>query len=185
MPTLDTPRLILRDMVPGDWPAIRALLCDREVTRHMHFGTWTAARRREWFAWCIANSREAAPDADNWAITLRAGGAVIGWLGVGGSSRPSAPGERDFGYALLRQYWGQGYMTEALRALIALEIGVRGTPRLVGECEVENVVSGRVMEKAGMRFEGVYDDVDLEGNRALRRRYALQANEYGAAAGHR
>ena len=182
MPILDTPHLILRDMVRGDWPAIQALLTDREVTRYMHFGAWTDPRRREWFAWCIANSREAHPDADNWAITLRAGGAVIGWLGVGGSSEPSVPGERDFGYALLRQYWGQGYMTEALQALVALEMETRGTPRLVGECEVENVASGRVMEKAGMRYEGVYDDVDLEGNRALRRRYALHAHEYGAAA---
>jgi RimJ/RimL family protein N-acetyltransferase len=34
------------------------------------------------------------------------------------------------------------------------------------------------MEKAGMRYEGTFDDTDSEGNRALRHRYAIHANEY-------
>ena len=154
------------------------VLSDPEITRYMHFAAWDEEKRREWFEWCIDNNREPDPDVYNWAISLKATDTVIGWLGIGSASHPTMEHERDFGYVLNRHVWGQGYMTEALRAVLAYEFDVLGTQRIFATCETANRASARVMEKAGMRYEGTFDDTDSEGNQALRHRYAIQTNEY-------
>jgi RimJ/RimL family protein N-acetyltransferase len=69
----------------------------------------------------VQNSEQPKPDAYNWAITLKSSGQLIGWLGIGTASHPTVAGERDFGYALHRDYWGHGYMPEALRAVLCFE----------------------------------------------------------------
>ena len=61
----------------------------------------------------------------------------------------------DVGYVLGRPYWGRGLMTEALSAAVAW---ARTTPRfrrVWAVCDVDNRASARVMEKAGLGFEGV------------------------------
>jgi len=180
MPLLETNRLLLRDFVPLDWEAINTVLSDPEVTRYMHFAAWTEEKRREWFDWCIDNSHELNPDVYNWALALKTTGTVIGWLGIGSASHPTMDHERDFGYALDRHAWGHGYMTEALRAVLAFEFEALGTQRIFATCETANRASARVMEKAGMHYEGTFDDTDSEGNQALRHRYAMHTNEYGS-----
>lgn len=168
MARLETQRLILRDFEPGDWDAIHALVSDLEVGRFMHFRTWGEDKAREWFAWCLENNKQSPRDAYNWAIVVRATGDVIGWLGIGGMA------ERSCGYALRPRSWGQGYMTEALRAVIDYEFRVLGARRVRATCEVANVASARVMEKAGMRYERTVYDADFEGNRAHRHHYAIE-----------
>jgi RimJ/RimL family protein N-acetyltransferase len=60
-----------------------------------------------------------------------------------------------FGYVLARPLWGQGYMTEALAASLAAALSLPGVWRAWAYCDVDNPASGRVMEKAGMAFEGI------------------------------
>lgn len=180
MPTLETQSLILRDFLPTDWEVINALLCDTEATRYMHFAHWTHEQRQEWFTWCLTNNDEPVRDVYNWAMTLKGADTLIGWFGIGSSSHPTVPGERDFGYLLARQHWGQGYMTEALRAIIAYEFETLATPCLSATCETTNPASARVMEKAGMRHVQTIRDTDSEGNWAERHHYAIDQQEYQA-----
>ena len=58
------------------------------------------------------------------------------------------------GYLLGKQYWGKGYATEALRAVIAYLFEQNTVNRIDTFTWSENNASARVMEKAGMRFEG-------------------------------
>lgn len=58
------------------------------------------------------------------------------------------------GYCMGRAHWGKGIMPEALSALIDFFFGEVGINRVEAEHEVNNPKSGRVMEKAGMRYEG-------------------------------
>ena len=58
------------------------------------------------------------------------------------------------GYVLARAYWGNGYMTEALRALMAWALEQPEITLIWSVCDIENRASARVMEKAGMRREG-------------------------------
>jgi len=179
---LETERLLLRPFQLTDWDELNALLSDPEVIRYMHFNSWTEEKRYKWLVWCVENNELANPDAYNWAITLRASTLLIGWLGIGAASHPTIAGERDFGYALHRDFWGLGYMPEALAAVLRFEFEQLKTPRIYGECELENSASARVMEKAGMRHKGVFLDADFEGNRRQRHRYAIDPQEFEATA---
>jgi ribosomal-protein-alanine N-acetyltransferase len=178
MTTLTTSRLILRDFIANDWPAINALLADPEVTRFMHFATWDENERQRWFASCIQYSRVLPRDADNWAIVERATRKVVGWLGIGSASHPRVAGERSIGYALARDHWGNGLMAEALRAVLRHEFEVRGTPQVQATCEVANHASARVLQKVGMRREEMAFDTDFAGNLAWRHRYTIARLAY-------
>ena len=60
-----------------------------------------------------------------------------------------------FGYVLNRQYWGKGYMTEALSAVLQLCFDKLGLNRVESTHYIGNEGSGKVMQKCGMEFEGV------------------------------
>ena len=61
----------------------------------------------------------------------------------------------DFGYVLGRDYWGQGYATEALQAVVEYALSQDSIVRVWAVCDVENTASARVMEKAGLKREGI------------------------------
>jgi len=60
-----------------------------------------------------------------------------------------------FGYALNRQYWGKGYMTEALTAVLKLLFEEVKLNRVEATHYTGNEGSGKVMAKCGMEFEGI------------------------------
>ncbi len=90
------------------------------------------------------------PHSYNWGIELD--GRLIGNIAV------VRLVERDLmcevGFCLSRDYWNQGIMTEALKAVIEYLFSV-GFHRVSCLHKVENSASGRVLQKAGMGFEGI------------------------------
>ena len=60
----------------------------------------------------------------------------------------------ELGYWLGRPYWGQGYCTEAVRAVLDFGFGQLGLNRIFACHFARNPASGRVMQKAGMSREG-------------------------------
>jgi len=70
----------------------------------------------------------------------------------------------EVGYGLARPYWGKGYMTEVLRTVIDWAFTQPDIFRVQAFCDVDNLGSARVMEKAGMVCEGTL------------RRYVLHPN---------
>jgi len=61
----------------------------------------------------------------------------------------------DFGYSISRKYWGQGIATEALKAVLKLAFETVGFNRIESYHSTKNPASGKVMQKAGMKFEGL------------------------------
>jgi len=59
-----------------------------------------------------------------------------------------------YGYALARSHWGRGFASKALKALVDLALAHPGIWRARAFCDAGNRASARVMEKAGMSFEG-------------------------------
>jgi RimJ/RimL family protein N-acetyltransferase len=59
-----------------------------------------------------------------------------------------------FGFVLAKPHWGKGYMSEALTFLVDWALAQPGIFRATAYCDAENQGSARVMEKAGMTFEG-------------------------------
>lgn len=181
-PRLETPRLVLRQFVSGDWDAVNLMLSDPLIIRYMHFLTWTADQRRGWFEWCVANAQQPDADALNWVMTRKDSRSVIGVVHAQPSDDNDAavPGERSLGYLLNRALWNQGYMTEALRAVLDEEFRSRGTPLLRATCHIANPASARVMEKVGMRREKTVFDADFAGTSAQWHHYVITNAEYVA-----
>ena len=59
------------------------------------------------------------------------------------------------GYVIGRAYWGKGFVTEAVRAVVNWALNQACIYRVCADCDVENTASVRVMEKVGMQCEGV------------------------------
>ena len=79
--------------------------------------------------------------------------------GIAGDAEGELPGggreELEVGYLLARRCWGQGYATEALRAVVAAAFAELGVERVVAATAVENTRSARVLERAGLRWESL------------------------------
>ena len=89
-----------------------------------------------------------------WAITLKSQpDQVIGDI----SALDYVPGTNSMtiGYVLGRDYWGKGYMTQALIAVSRFLLQEADLNRLSATHDPANPGSGRVMQKAGFHFEGI------------------------------
>jgi len=152
MPTLETPRLILRRIAMSDAKDIFAYSCDEEVARHV---LWSAQKSvGEAKDYCRFMMRKYKCDEpSSWGIIEKATGKLVGTIGFMDYSEDNASVE--VGYSLARWLWNSGYMTEALSRVIDYAFDSMDLNRIEAQHELTNPSSGRVMEKCGMRKEGV------------------------------
>ncbi|MGH2707955.1 MAG: GNAT family N-acetyltransferase [Actinomycetota bacterium] len=152
LPEIALERLVLRRMNMGDAGDVFEYARDPEVAR---FTVWDAHRS-------IDDSRAfltsvirgyARREVAAWGVVHRAEGRLIGTCGYNGWSRVHCRAE--LGYAFGRRFWNQGLATEAVGALIAFGFNRLDFNRIEGFCVRENLPSARVMEKAGMIYEGL------------------------------
>jgi RimJ/RimL family protein N-acetyltransferase len=61
----------------------------------------------------------------------------------------------DLGYVIAREYWGNGYATEITKSVIEWAMAQESIFRVWATCDIENLASARVLEKAGMQREGI------------------------------
>lgn len=150
---IETERLILRRFVIEDAEDMyENWASDPEVTR---FLTWpvhpNADATRELLRGWIEHYEEG--DTFNWAIELKENGKVIGNISVVGLKE--AAEAADIGYCMSRSYWGRGIMPEALKAVMDYLFDKVGLNRVAACHDINNPKSGRVMEKAEMKLEGI------------------------------
>ncbi|MBR4769229.1 MAG: GNAT family N-acetyltransferase, partial [Lachnospiraceae bacterium] len=90
----------------------------------------------------------------NWAVTLKGNAHVIGNIAV--VEKDERTSSFEIGYCLGRAYWGKGIMPEALGAVIDhLFEAEEDLNRIIATHDLRNADSGRVMQKAGMTFDGI------------------------------
>ncbi|MBR0684204.1 GNAT family N-acetyltransferase [Roseomonas eburnea] len=167
---LATARLLLRPFVAADIPAYAAIRADAEVMRHMPGGTARAATAE-------ADAARLVPDFaaqwqtigyGPWAVTDGTTGALLGHGGL--RLLPDLGGETEVLYLLARCAWGQGIATEVALAAREVGFGALGLPRLVGYAAPDNTASCRVLEKAGLAFEGEVEVFGLTARRYVAER---------------
>lgn len=151
-PSLDTQRLRLRPFDVTDGPDVRRLAGDRAIadTTLNVPHPYEAGMAEEWI-----DSHESLSDdgkAVICAITLRKDDLLIGAAGL--TLHPEAR-RAELGYWVGRAYWGNGYATEAAAALMQWAFAALEVDRIYATHLTRNPASGRVMEKLGMRREGV------------------------------
>ena len=148
-PRLETERLVLRRFEPSDLQAFFQIFSDGEVNR---FLPWFPVRDLE-EAQAFYQQRYAPVYAKAqgyaYAICRKEDNVPIGY--VNGETE----GARDFGYGLRKEFWGQGIVTEASRAVLA-QMKEDGVPFVTATHDRENPGSGKVMQKLGMVYHYSY-----------------------------
>jgi ribosomal-protein-alanine N-acetyltransferase len=180
---LASARLLIRDFRAEDLADVYAMRSDPEVARFMlDFVPETWEESRRWLDGAIYHNRKRPREAYNMAIVQQEEQRVIGWIGIGQSERYPAPGELGFGYMLNRAYWGQGYATEAVQAILAFGFGILAGQRSSAYCIAENRASARVLQKAGLRFVRTFDQPDTRhGATVTCEEYAISVEEWRAS----
>jgi RimJ/RimL family protein N-acetyltransferase len=148
---LSTERLTLRPPRAADAQAIfDNYASDPEVTRYLQ---WPPHHEVEGVRAFLRDNAEnqGAGKALNWAITETAVDSVIGMITL----RLESAVRAELGYVLARAYWGRGYMPEAASRVIALGLGPLNRFRVYAYTDFENLQSARVLEKSGMKREGL------------------------------
>ena len=148
---LSTERLTLRRPSLGDAPAIfERYGQDPEVTRYVLWEPHRSVTDTEEFLQACDDAWDLGIGHRPWAIEREGDPRLIGMIGVTVQARRA-----EVGYVLARDCWGHGYMTEALRKVIEHCLEIDRLDRVWAVADVDNPASCRVMERAGMHYEGV------------------------------
>ena len=170
---LETALLVIRTFEPGDGEAWLAMLADPEVRRYLPGPAPTTETFQSAIEGRHAMEREGGYAM--WAVDEKKTGTFVGQCGLrpvdsmqpqaGASAPPGGPARREFdlAYHFTQACWHKGYATEAAIAVLAHGLGPLGLDCIIAVAAPENVGSWRVMEKAGMRYEGLADYYGLEG----------------------
>ncbi len=149
---IETQRLLLRRFVPEDAQDVfDRWSSDPEVSRYMRWLPMLDVSEAQ-VAMARWQDRYQQPDTYYWAVTRKEDGRPIGAISIKNVSLHD--GTCETGYCIGRAYWGRGYVTEALRAVIHFALWDLGLNRVAADHVVDNPASGAVMRKAGMRLEG-------------------------------
>lgn len=122
---------------------------DPEVTRYLAWQPHQNADQTRSFLEVAIESWQTRSGHLAWVIERAADGRLLGMIGATVDPHGAA-----VGYVLARAYWSQGYMTEALAGVCEAALADTRIHRVWAWCDVDNVASSRVMEKAGMQYEG-------------------------------
>jgi len=171
--TLKTERLILRPFTIEDFDAAHSWGGNPQNVRYMAWGPNTQEQTREFLTDMVKPGKD-------FAVVLKATGRVIGSCGIYPDSENDTG---NVGWILHMDHWKRGYGTELAGELIRYGFEDLGLRRITSYCAAANYGSYRVMERNGMRREGLrikafWARVDKEWVDAAV--YAILAEEYNA-----
>ncbi len=149
---LYTDRLKLRMLQDSDWANFLALHSDPEINRYVRIPESEEVIRKKFadrsLNWTYSSCR--------WltlAIESIDSGEFIGLTGLYCQNLEEQRAE--VGYILAPAFYGRGYATESLQAVIDWACLSFKVHKFVGHCAKENLASARVLEKTGFKREGV------------------------------
>lgn len=146
---LTTQRLLLRQIQPEDAADVYAWMSDPEVCKYERWQPHPSVEYSRGYIREVFGGYQ----SDHlywWGIQLQ--GRLIGSICAVGVD--DGDEKATLGYCLAREYWSQGYATEALRAVLAFLFEEVGFHRLEASHSVNNPASGKVLRKAGLLLEG-------------------------------
>jgi ribosomal-protein-alanine N-acetyltransferase len=153
---LETERLLLRRFVLEDLDSLFAMYSDPEVTKHIPDAPRSYEEARQELEWHM-DGHPKHPDLGLWATIHKESGRFIGRCGLL-RWRLDRRDEVEVAFALSREYWGQGLVTEAARGIVQYAFDSLKLSRLVCLIEEGNQASVKVATKLGMTFERIGRD---------------------------
>jgi len=152
--TLETERLILRKTQLSDAEQMfNNWASDLEVTKYLLWQTHESIEETKRVL-SIWDEKNDDLTYYHWGIVLKENNEIIGTCGNFGIHEHHYSTE--LGYCMSRKYWGQGYMSEAVNAMIKHFFEVVGLNRISARYHPDNIGSGKVMQKCKMIYEGIH-----------------------------
>ncbi len=150
-PTLSTDRLRLRPFGYGDRDDLFALHSSAVVLRYWDGPPWIERARADRFIEACERMAEEGSGA-RVAVERTSDGSFIGWCSLSRWNREYR--SASLGYCYVQEAWGQGFATEAARALLGWGFDAMDLNRVQAETDTRNAPSARVLEKLGFLREG-------------------------------
>ena len=152
-PRLETKRLLLRQTTLEDVEAVFAVFSDPKVTQfhnrdrliYLHEASQIIERRAKGFK---------SGRGIRWAIAVRQNNYLIGSCGFTWHRQANAA---EVGYELSSQYWRQGIMSEALRAILQYGFIDREIQFVIADIMIKNIASKKLLEKLGFQSQGILE----------------------------
>lgn len=148
-PTIETARLRLREFSMEDLPAVFAIYSDETVNTYLPWFPLQSLAEADVFFNDRFGKVTPAAHGYQYAICLKADNTPIGHVQVGEDDG------HDLGFALKKEFWAQGIVSEACRAVL-LQTKKDGIPYLTATHDVNNLRSGYVMRSIGMTYQYSY-----------------------------
>lgn len=162
LPELHTQRLLLRAFDLCDAPEVNRLASNYNVAKttlnipHPYSVEMATFWIGEHAKWRDEGSKVV------FALELLASNQLVGTVGL----HDITGSEAEMGYWIGEPYWGQGYCTEAVKALFQFAFEQLGINKIRAEHLSANPASGKVMINAGMTHMGSTQSLDRDGNMA-------------------
>ena len=144
-PMLETERLILRKFTEEDLEALFLILKDEQVNTFLPWYPMKDLEETKKFYEKRYAAKYGQPQAYAYAICLKSDNYPIGYINV------DMEEHHDFGYGLRKEFWHQGIVTEAGKAVIE-QVRKDGLPYITATHDINNPRSGSVMQACGMTY---------------------------------
>ena len=175
---IETRRLYIRSFRETDWQAVHAYSTDPEVVRYIPAKLPSKEQTRAVICSWMNGQADDPPHCD-FAVTVRPDDFVIGWCCLQISSSDTRLGE--LMYVFNRQFWKQGYASEATQSIVNYGFSELRLHRIFATCRPENVGSWKILEKLGMQREGLLrENVWIRGSWYNSYLYAILDYEWQA-----
>jgi RimJ/RimL family protein N-acetyltransferase len=177
---IETPRLFMRDVQPTDAEALYAYMQREAYWRHLPMDPPTRAQLDMRVERCL-REQECSPRSSYFlAVILKGTKEIAGEAILHVRSIPHRQGE--IGWAIAESHQRMGLATETGFALLRFGFTNIGLHRIFARSRAENLASHRVMEKIGMRQEGILrENIWARGEWWSSVQYSILSHEYDAA----
>lgn len=176
LPILETERLIFRKINLKDTKDMYAYCSNPEVAKYVTWHAHRSVTNTKEFIKYIMDQYELKKVAP-WGMEFKENGQLIGTIDFVWWQPKNRAAE--IGYVLHPDYWGKGIMAEACRKLVSFGFTQMDLIRIQARCVKENIASEKVMQKAGMTFEGtIRKGILLKGKHQDIQLYSILREEY-------
>ena len=176
LPVLETERLILRKVTTEDMEDMHLYGSDEEIVSCCKVSNYYRCSDTKAFIDFVLNKYE-NKQVSPWGIEYKENGKFIGTIDFVWWQPNHKIAE--IGYVISKEYWGKGLTTEVAKEIIKFGFEEMDLVRIQARCDIENIGSARVMEKAGMSFEGIIrKGICVKGKHPDLKMYSILKEEF-------
>lgn len=150
--SINTNRLILRKFNENDFNSLFLILKDKDVNTYLPMFPLKNIEEAKQYLYQNFIEKYKLPISYHYAICLKSNNIPIGYINI------SDDESFDFGYALNKNFWNNGIITETAKAIIKMLKCSKTIPFITATHDIKNIASGKVMQKIGMKYQYSYQE---------------------------